>query len=697
MTLRLSLLTVFGFIMTMSLMFVGAQSADAVDYYWAGATADWGTATNWSTGTAACAGGAGGVVPGVGDKAIFDGSCIADVDVTASTNITILETQAGYTGTITQLGSFDVDGDLTIVLNAILDANGNALTVGGNWTNGGNFDLAGAPSTVTFDGAGTQTVISGTTAGSFEFGNVVIANGGGSVELSTDSMKINGNLTIDSGAQLSTLSNGLIVSGTYANNSGALEMNGNEAVTLTMDTDSGQTLFVDSVGAGSYNLNGFTAFYDLVFNDLASGGDWTMAANTDVNGMLYIVDGTFATAGFDLNVAGIWRNDSTFTHSNGHVILDGSSQTVRGSTTFYDLTKSVSSADTLTLNASDTFTVANDLILNGAAGNLLTVASSTPATAANLDSNGTFTVSYVSVSDNVSAGSALPICAVGCINGGGNTGWTFATTGGTSPALFTDTVLTANITSPNGGEALVGGSTADITWTASGDDVDSVSLYYSANNGQTYSLIAADEENDGTYSWTVPNMDITNAKVKVAAVTSAGSTLLTGDSNQSFSITLNPDLVEEIVDEVVDEQDSATVAVMLDVNGVEVNLVEGSLFRGVELSGVYFVKDGTRYVFPNTATFDSYGYSFDDVVMVQDDQLRKLKIGGRMIMAEGTMIKIQSDAKTYQVQANGVLAHVPDETTATSLYGPTWNQQITDISVVFWFDYTVGDALASQQ
>ena len=129
--------------------------------------------------------------------------------------------------------------------------------------------------------------------------------------------------------------------------------------------------------------------------------------------------------------------------------------------------------------------------------------------------------------------------------------------------------------------------------------------------------------------------------------------------------------------------------------GITVTLSEGSLFRGVTLSDVYLVKDDTRYVFPSEPVYFSYYESFDDVVQVNDDQLRKLMLGKRMTMAPGRMIKIQSDNRVFQTQKNGRIRHVPDEATARALYGPTWNTQIIDISVVFWEDYIVADPLVS--
>ncbi len=102
------------------------------------------------------------------------------------------------------------------------------------------------------------------------------------------------------------------------------------------------------------------------------------------------------------------------------------------------------------------------------------------------------------------------------------------------------TVLTSTLTSPNGGEIWTGGDDPDdlydnynvynITWTAadftdatSGLSATPITLEYKIGVG-AWIQIATDEANDGTYSWTTP--DLTNAlvKVRVTAVDNAGNT-----------------------------------------------------------------------------------------------------------------------------------------------------------------------------
>jgi hypothetical protein len=91
-----------------------------------------------------------------------------------------------------------------------------------------------------------------------------------------------------------------------------------------------------------------------------------------------------------------------------------------------------------------------------------------------------------------------------------------------------------NVKYPNGGETLMGGSDATITWSASdfwpmqgfqasqAADLD-IDLYYSTDGGGSWTNIATGEDNDGAYPWTVPSEDSAQCLVKVVAADQAGN------------------------------------------------------------------------------------------------------------------------------------------------------------------------------
>jgi len=85
---------------------------------------------------------------------------------------------------------------------------------------------------------------------------------------------------------------------------------------------------------------------------------------------------------------------------------------------------------------------------------------------------------------------------------------------------------TVTVTAPNGGESWKKGSEQQITWTATDNvGVTAIDIYYSTDGGATYpNTIAMGEDNDGTYTWTMPNDPSTTCKVKVVAHDAAENT-----------------------------------------------------------------------------------------------------------------------------------------------------------------------------
>ncbi len=95
---------------------------------------------------------------------------------------------------------------------------------------------------------------------------------------------------------------------------------------------------------------------------------------------------------------------------------------------------------------------------------------------------------------------------------------------------------TVTVVYPNGGEVLEPGEMVDIQWIATDNDrVDSVSIYYSANGGTDYTLIAGGEPNDSLYEWTAPVIESDSCLVRIVAY---DPVLLTGEdaSDSLFSI-----------------------------------------------------------------------------------------------------------------------------------------------------------------
>ena len=104
-------------------------------------------------------------------------------------------------------------------------------------------------------------------------------------------------------------------------------------------------------------------------------------------------------------------------------MLTGTNEHVSGNNTFFNLSKTVTTADTLTFQAGSTQTVAGTLTLEGTAGKLLALRSSKPGTAWDLDPLSAALLSFVDVQDGDDIGKM--IAASHSHNSGHNVGWKF--------------------------------------------------------------------------------------------------------------------------------------------------------------------------------------------------------------------------------------------------------------------------------
>lgn len=74
---------------------------------------------------------------------------------------------------------------------------------------------------------------------------------------------------------------------------------------------------------------------------------------------------------------------------------------------------------------------------------------------------------------------------------------------------------TITVTSPNGGETWMVGTSYNITWTTTGT-VGNVKIQYSTNNGTSWSWITTTTANDGSHPWTVPDTASTTCLIRVS-------------------------------------------------------------------------------------------------------------------------------------------------------------------------------------
>ncbi len=248
-----------------------------------------------------------------------------------------------------------------------------------------------------------------------------------------------------------------------------------------------------------------------------------------------------------------------------------------------------------------------------------------------------------------------------------STAWSFRTltgnsTGATSssgPVLATGVKLT----SPNAGDTYVPGMPITLSWEPVGSGrIDFANLAWSADGGATWSSIATGVPG-ASYVWTVPDAQTDNALVRVQA-TDLATVIATDVSDVPFSI-------------------SGTSPAVAETPKAASAFAPGSQVKAAGLSAVYYVgTDGKRHPFPNERVYKTWFPSFDGVVEASVADLSALPMGKPMLPKSGSfLVKIQSDPKTYWIEADGTVRWAKTEAVAARLMGPAWNTKVLDLDV----------------
>ncbi|MBU1099368.1 MAG: T9SS type A sorting domain-containing protein [Bacteroidetes bacterium] len=98
---------------------------------------------------------------------------------------------------------------------------------------------------------------------------------------------------------------------------------------------------------------------------------------------------------------------------------------------------------------------------------------------------------------------------------------------------------TIEVTSPNGGETWEDGSTHEITWTTTGI-LDNVKIECTLDNGTTWIVIVENTENDGSYTWVLPDTAAEECMIRVRGVEGSPSDI----SDAVFIISVSTSIEE---------------------------------------------------------------------------------------------------------------------------------------------------------
>lgn len=145
-----------------------------------------------------------------------------------------------------------------------------------------------------------------------------------------------------------------------------------------------------------------------------------------------------------------------------------------------------------------------------------------------------------------------------------------------------------------------------------------------------------------------------------------------------------------------DETDEEPVVEEPEDDGSEdLSLASNTLIKTESSDAVYVLgEDGKRHPFPNEITFFSWGYSFDDVVTIDEQTMATFMIGGSVTIKPGTyLVKLQTVPKVYAVAPNHTLRWITSEELAAEIYGSGWASEVIDVSDAFWPDYVEGETI----
>ena len=320
----------------------------AYDYYQTVAAGDWDSLAIWQgsddgvTWTALVAG---DDIPSIGSTITVQNN------ITVSTSVTIssVTVNSGAQITISNTGTMIVDNGGTLTVDGTLVNDGTLINKGaidnsGSMSGAGGFDFANNANTVTYSGGtdlNPQSVIATT------YDNLVvdgIASVVSDITIQSD-MEINGSLT----AVDVTVDGDMEVTGTFVSTgnivfsgASAQSVSGNGSISFhNVEFNNAMSVTIESdinVSGDFTNSDGFSAGSGtIIFN----GSDGLVAQ--EITGNLVFNNLTISNTGVgvklinDITVTGDWNDNGHLLHNNQSVTLSGTTQTITGTSNFYDL------------------------------------------------------------------------------------------------------------------------------------------------------------------------------------------------------------------------------------------------------------------------------------------------------------------------------------------------------------------------
>lgn len=250
---------------------------------------------------------------------------------------------------------------------------------------------------------------------------------------------------------------------------------------------------------------------------------------------------------------------------------------------------------------------------------------------------------------------------------------------------------TVQVVAPNGGETFLHGTQTNIFWSATADQMQLVRVSLSTDGGATYpTLVTEQGMNMGFHDWTVPDVNTTEARIRVQAI-GAGDVVLAQDaSNENFTIEGTPVPPQP---EVLGETDTTLP------DGVTaesfIKLPSDGNPETQADSTVYWVgADNLAHAFVSQPSYMTWYASFEGVQVVDEATLAALTQGETIGVRPGTSwIKTVGDDKVYYVAPGNVLRWISSESVALMLAGADWHDNVMDMDASLLAGYAYGEDL----
>jgi hypothetical protein len=132
-----------------------------------------------------------------------------------------------------------------------------------------------------------------------------------------------------------------------------------------------------------------------------------------------------------------------------------------------------------------------------------------------------------------------------------------------------------------------------------------------------------------------------------------------------------------------------------------VTLASGDLIKGSGTAVYYYGNDEKRYVFPYSASYNTWFTGFGTVKTLSDAELIAIPFGGNVTARPARLAQVVSmdtpwtvmDSKVYAIEKGGVLRWVKTAATASAIFGATWESQIVAIPESLLTNYTIGSEI----